>query len=373
MSGADLSGAGGAGGVGGPGGAGGADGAGGPGGEGRESNAADLSGRLVLVTGGAGFIGSHLVEALLRAGASVRVVDDFSSGKEENLDGSEALAAAHGGRFQLLESDVRDAYRMRDAVMGCDAVCHLAAIPSVTRSVEDPVGCGSVTHGGTVNVLRHAVEAEVPRFVLASSCAVYGDAAELPVAEAAPPRPLSPYAEAKLAAEGACADAADSGQIAAACLRFFNVYGPRQDPSSEYSGVISRFLSAAAAGEPVTVYGDGEQTRDFVYVGDVVAAIMRALLRPLTGVSVLNVGAGTATSILTILDRLDELRGAERAGGAGGADAGPLERRFAPAREGDIRHSRADAGRIRWVLGWEAATSFADGLGTTWDWYRGRA
>ena len=313
---------------------------------------------LILVTGGAGFIGSHLVEALLTAGDDVRVLDDFSTGKPENIRGAEALAAAHGGRFQLIAGDVRDEGKVREAVDGCAAVCHLAAVASVTQSLVDPVGTGSVTHGGTVNVVRWAVDAEVPRVVLASSCAVYGDAAALPVAETSPTQPLSPYAEAKLASEETCSAAADAGQIVATCLRFFNVFGPRQDPGSEYSGVISRFMAAAVAGAPVTIYGDGEQTRDFVYVGDVVQAMLRALVKPLSGVAVLNVGSGASTSVLDVLGRLEELGG--RA----------LERRNAPARPGDIRHSRADAGRARWVLGWEAEHSFADGMAETWAWYR---
>ncbi len=316
---------------------------------------------LILVTGGAGFIGSHLVEALLSAGNDVRVLDDFSTGKPENIRGAEALAAAHGGRFQLIAGDVRDEDKVREAVDGCAAVCHLAAVASVTQSVADPVGTGSVTHGGTVNVVRWAVDADVPRVVLASSCAVYGDAAGLPVSETSVPRPMSPYAEAKLASEQTCAAAADAGQIVAACLRLFNVFGPRQDPGSEYSGVISRFMAAAAAGEPVTIYGDGEQTRDFVYVGDVVQAVLRALLRPLSGVAVVNVGSGQATSVLDVLGRLEELSGA------------PVGRRHEPARAGDIRHSRADAGRARWVLGWEAEHSFADGMAETWTWYREHA
>ena len=316
---------------------------------------------LILVTGGAGFIGSHLVDALLTAGYDVRVLDDFSTGKQENLRGAEALAAAHGGHFQLIAGDVRGEFKMRDAVDGCAAVCHLAAVASVTQSLADPVGTGSVTHGGTVNAVRMAVDADVPRFVLASTCAVYGDAAQLPVGESSAPLPLSPYAEAKLAAEETCAAAADAGQMAAVCLRFFNVFGPRQDPGSEYSGVISRFMAAAAAGEPVTVYGDGLPTRDFVYVGDVVEAIVRALQRPLSGVSVLNVGSGTPTSVLDVLGRLEELAGA------------PIERRFAAARAGDIRDSRADPGRARWVLGWEAGETFAGGLEKTLAWFKEQA
>ncbi len=314
---------------------------------------------LTLVTGGAGFIGSHLVDALLLSGSDVRVLDDFSSGKDENLDAAWALAAQGGAGLQVMEGDVRDEVRMRDAMDGCEAVAHLAALPSVARSVEDPVGCNSVTHGGTVNAVRQAVEVGVARFVLASSCAVYGDAEELPLTETTPPRPLSPYAAAKLASEGVCADAADAGQITAACLRFFNVYGPRQDPGSAYSGVISRFLAAAAAGDPVTIYGDGRQSRDFVYVADVVAAVMAALRRPLSGISVLNVGTGRQTDLLRILDVVE------------GLAAVRLERRMEPARAGDIRHSRADAGRARWVLGWEAQATLTEGLGRTWRWFAG--
>lgn len=315
---------------------------------------------LVLVTGGAGFVGSHLVHTLLNRGYSVRVLDDFSTGKRENLEGAEALAEAHGAHFQLMNCDVRDDFRVRDALDGCSAVAHLAAVASVTLSVEDPVGANSVTHGGTVNIVRRAVEAGVPRVVLASSCAVYGDAAHLPVAETSPLRPLSPYATAKLASEEACAAAADAEGITAVCLRFFNVYGPRQDPTSEYSGVISRFMSAAASGEAVTVYGDGRQTRDFVYVGDVAQALTQALLKPLSGCSVANIGSSTQTSLLDILGRLEELSGQ------------PMGRGFAPPRTGDIRDSCADTGRAAWVLGWRATTEFSDGLSRTWEWHRRR-
>lgn len=274
----------------------------------------DLTHGTILVTGGAGFIGSHLVEALLRSGASVRVLDDLSSGDPRNLERAEAVAAAGGGRFQLIVADVRDDFRVRDAV-----------------------------------------EAEAARFVLVSSCAVYGDPADLPVAETSPPRPLSPYARAKLAAEEACAEAADAGQIAAACLRLFNVYGPRQDPSSPYSGVISRFLAAAGGeGGEAVVYDDGEQTRDFIYVADVCAAIVRALCSSRGGVTTLNVGSGRETSVNALLGAVEGVCGRS------------VSRRREPAREGDIRRSCADTGRARWVLGWEAGTSLEDGLAATW-------
>lgn len=326
-------------------------------GRGRSQVPEEREGRPILVTGGAGFIGSHLVKALLTSGHSVRVLDDFSTGNTANLSGVEALAAAHNVRFQLLHGDVRDDFRVRDAVSSCRAVAHLAAVASVARSVEDPVGANSVTHGGTVNVVRRAVEAEVPRVVLASSCAVYGDPQSLPVAETAALCPMSPYAQAKLAAEEVCSSAAHAGQATAVALRFFNVYGPRQDPSSEYSGVISRFMHAASHGDGVTIYGDGLQTRDFVYVDDVVDAVLRALFRPLTGYSLMNVGSGVESSLLDLLSRIQELCGRTVA----------RDRR--PAREGDIRHSRADAGRAAWVLGWRPHSSLADGLAATWSWH----
>jgi len=314
---------------------------------------------MILITGGAGFIGSHLVDALLSEGTDVRVVDDFSSGREENLDEAWALAAQGGAGLQVIEGDVRDEVRMRDAMEGCTAVVHLAAVPSVQRSVDDPVRCNSITHGGTVNAVRQAVEAGVEKFVLASSCAVYGDATELPIAETTPRRPLSPYATAKLAAEEVCAEAGDAGQIAAVCLRLFNVFGPRQAAGSAYSGVISRFLAAAAAGSPVTIFGDGRQSRDFVFVEDVVDALLTAVRRPLTGTSVVNIGSGRQTDLLRLLELVEERSGRR------------LERLSAPAREGDILHSCADTGRARWVLGWTAQTPLRAGVAHTWAWYSG--
>jgi len=314
----------------------------------------------VLVTGGAGFIGSHVVRELLGAGRSVRVLDDFSSGSRENLAGAEALATTNGATFQLMEGDVRDDLKVLDAVEGCDAAVHLAAIASVSRSVEDPEGTTSVTYGGTVTVVRCAVDAAVPRVVLASSCAVYGDPAELPVAETTAAIPLSPYAAAKLASEEVCTQAGDAGEIAAVCLRFFNVYGPRQDPSSEYSGVISRFMDAAAAGAPVTIYGDGRQTRDFVYVGDIARAISQSLSRPARGAVVMNLGSGARTSVLELVDHLERLGGQR------------IERRHAPARTGDIRDSLADARRAAWILDWHATTGLGTGLERTWRWYSER-
>jgi UDP-glucose 4-epimerase len=374
--------------------------------------------RLVLVTGGAGFIGSHLVDALLARGDRVRVLDDFSTGRRENLAQSVC-------DIELLEGDVRDPGLVARAVAGCDGVLHEAAVASVTQSLRDPVGAGSVTHGGTVNVARLAGRAGVGAFVLASSCAVYGDAERLPVGEDTPPRPRSPYALAKLLSEGVChpqpaspsgglsepltrsqgvgggtgqreavargavereGDASASSEherteMRAVALRYFNVYGPRQDPSSEYSGVIARFMevgarraNAAAAsrdarsdgpgGRPrYVVYGDGRQSRDFVFVSDVVAANLQALDACLAGGAVLNVGTGVQVDLLRIVAE------AERLCGGGSSAAAGLAGDFRPAREGDIRHSQADIGLARRVLGYEPAVDFADGLAKTYAWY----
>jgi UDP-glucose 4-epimerase len=342
-----------------------------------------------LVTGGAGFIGSHLVERLLATGAAVRVLDDFSSGRRENLvaaqggaaarraDGAGSAASADLGgdvrsrvpqaALEVVEGDVRDAALVREAVEGCGAVFHLAAIASVTRSLEDPVGTGAVTHGGTVNVGTQAGIAGVPRIVLASSCAVYGDADALPLGEDVAPRPLSPYAVAKLASEETLVALAGGGGPTAVCLRLFNVYGPRQDPGSEYSGVIARFTDAAVAGSGVTVYGDGLQTRDFVYVEDVAAAFVSAaeasagrLEAAGTGApegvlaAVVNVGTGAQSSLLDLVAALRAASGRDLA----------VEHR--PARLADIRASQADVARAASLLGWRPAVSLGDGLARTY-------
>ena len=317
---------------------------------------------LILVTGGAGFIGSHLVDALLTAGHDVRVLDDFSTGKA----GEPARRRGAGGRARRPLS----AHRRRRARRAQDARRRgrlRRRVPSrrgglgARSRVADPVGTGSVTHGGTVNAVRMAVDAEVPRFVLASSCAVYGDAAQLPVAETSPPRPLSPYAEAKLAAEQTCAAAADAGQLTAVCLRFFNVYGPRQDPGSEYSGVISRFMTAAAAGEPVTEYGDGEQTRDFVYVGDVVRGHLAGAAAAARRRLVAQCGLRHADSVLDVL------------GPPGGTGGRPIERRFARARRRHQRLARRRRARRAGCSAGRPAAASPSGLAETWAWYREQA
>ena len=285
------------------------------------------------------------------------MLDDFSTGSKANLLTVDALAAAHDARVQIVEADVRDPQAVRDAAEGCVAVVHLAAVPSVARSILDPDGTSSITLEGTTNVLQSAVEADVSRIVFASSWAVYGDTDSVPTTEAAAPRPQSPYAAAKLAAEQACVAAADDGLIVSTCLRFYNVYGPRQSRAAEYAGVVSRFMQATRAGEPVVVHGDGTQTRDLVFVHDAVDAIITALQRPMKGAQVLNVGTGRRTSLLEVLDYLEALTGHR------------LERRYEPVRVHHVHDSCANVGRIRWVLGWEALTSLADGLAATWEWF----
>ncbi len=308
----------------------------------------------VLITGGAGFIGSHAAEALLGAGERVRVLDDFSTGCRENLAGM-------AGALEVVEGDVRDRAAVAAAVRGCDRVLHLAAIASVGRSFDDPPTTAAVNVDGTANVLGAARAEGARRVVLASSCAVYGAAAEPPIAETAATHPESPYARSKLAAEELCGAAAGAGDGPdAAVLRFFNVFGPRQDPSSDYSGVIACFMARVAAGRPCTVYGDGRQSRDFIFVSDVVAACRSALDGPgLEGLPV-NVGTGVETSLLDLLAALAEASGRE-----------PVVE-FAAVRDGDIRRSCAVCERARELLDFNSTVAFADGLGSTWSWYVAR-
>ena len=304
----------------------------------------------VLITGGAGFIGSHAAEALLSAGETVRVLDDFSTGRRENLAGM-------SGALEIIEGDVGERQTVAAAMRGCDRVLHLAAIASVTRSFEDPATTEAVNVGGTANVLAAARGAGVRRVVLASSCAVYGTTDALPVGEAAAASSESPYAQSKLRGEELCRAACEPGGLDAGVLRFFNVYGPRQDSSSDYSGVIAVFMDRLSGGRPCTVYGDGHQTRDFVFVTDVVAACRRALDgRRLNAVPV-NIGTGVETSLLDVLAALTR---------ASGRDPGV---RFGAARDGDIRHSRAACERAAELLGFRPTVAFPDGLAATWSWY----
>lgn len=317
-------------------------------------NPAPTAGRLALVTGGAGFIGSHLAEGLVERGFRVRVLDDLSSGRERNL-------AAIAERIELVRGDCRDQETARAAMEGVDLAYHQAALPSVQRSVEAPDVSHRINLDATLTLLQAAREAGVSRFVYAGSSSVYGDSLELPKEEGMRPDPLSPYATQKLASESYCAVFARCYGLHTVALRYFNVYGPRQDPSSPYSGVISLFTTALLTGVAPKIYGDGEQTRDFVFVRDVVEANLLAGTAEIEPGSVVNVASGRRVSI-------NELFRAIRR--AVGAEADGLEAIHVPSRAGDVRDSLADLTRARRQLGFDPRVTLDEGVGQTVDYYR---
>jgi nucleoside-diphosphate-sugar epimerase len=302
---------------------------------------------LHLVTGGAGFIGSSIAEALLSAGERVRVLDDFSSGRRENI---ESLP----GAVELVEGTIVDPATVTGAMRGVQTVFHQAAIPSVVRSVEDPPATMLAGVQGTTNVLDAARRAGVRRVIFAASSAAYGDTPTLPKIETMEPQPLSPYASSKLTGEHLMRIFAQLYGIETVSLRYFNVFGPRQDPKSEYAAVIPRFITAAIRKEPSTVYGDGEQTRDFCHVDNAVRANLLACDTPrkLTG-QVVNVACGERTSLNQLLRHIAELAGSR------------VEPQYLPARAGDIRDSLADIGAARELLGYEPAVDIREGLKRT--------
>jgi UDP-glucose 4-epimerase len=296
----------------------------------------------VLITGGAGFIGSHLCRTLLDAGDDVRVLDNLSTGKRENLPEHRAL--------EFVAGDVRDVQQVSSACAGCDVVVHLAAVASVQASVEDPAGTHATNFLGTLNLLEAARRKGARRFIYASSAAVYGNTTQLPVSEDAVLSPLSPYASDKLAGEHYLFFYGRKYGLACTAFRFFNVYGPRQDPSSPYSGVISIFVDRMLAGRAVTIFGDGKQTRDFVYVGDLVDILAGALADSRTAGHVINVGRGVECSLLRVLEELERIF--ERT----------VERQYEPARLGDIRSSCADVTRLQRLMGDVPSTPIGTGL-----------
>ena len=310
-----------------------------------------------LVTGGAGFIGSHLVEALLNRGERVKVLDNFSTGPRDNLE--QVIAATQPGeRLVVLEGDLRDASALRQAVQGVDYILHHAAIVSVPGSVEDPLTCNEVNITGTLQLLQAAREAGVRRLVLASSSAVYGDNPALPLAETEIPAPLSPYAISKLTGEQYCRAYYDLYGLETVALRYFNVFGPRQDPTSGYAAVIPKFVSATLQEQPVTIFGDGLQSRDFVYVGDVVAANLLACEAPGAAGQAINIAAGVRYSLLELVEALRTLNGKA------------IEVRHVPPRPGDIKHSGADINKAGQLLGFKPATGLSQGLEKAAAWYR---
>jgi nucleoside-diphosphate-sugar epimerase len=306
-----------------------------------------------LVTGGAGFIGSHLVDALVARGARVRVVDNLVTGRRENL--APLLAR---GAIEFLEGDLADLEVARRAMDGVEIVLHQAAIPSVPRSVNDPIASNRANVDATLNVLVAARDAGVRRVVYAASSSAYGDTPTLPKHEAMPPAPRSPYALQKLVGEQYMTLFATLYGLETVSLRYFNVFGPRQDPSSPYSGVISLFIRALLEGRPPVVYGDGEQTRDFTYVANVVDGVLRACEAPGVSGAVINLATGGRISLNALLDALRAITGARVAA------------RHAPPRPGDVRDSQADISRARELLGYEPIVPFEEGLRLTVEWYR---
>jgi UDP-N-acetylglucosamine/UDP-N-acetyl-alpha-D-glucosaminouronate 4-epimerase len=303
-----------------------------------------------LVTGGAGFIGSHLVEELLRRGESVRIADDFSTGRRENLPGSNVC--------ELVEGDLADREVARRAVAGCDYVLHQAAIPSVPRSVNDPATSHRANVDAALQVLIAARDAGVRRLVYAGSSSVYGNVAVLPKREDMRPHPLSPYALQKLVAEQYCQLFTQLYGLETVTTRYFNVYGPRQQPGSPYSGVISLFVEALSEGRAPTIHGDGKQTRDFTFVSDVVAAVLRCCEAPGVAGEVINVAGGGRISLLELVRTLQTVLQ---------TDVGP---QLGPPREGDVRDSQADIFKARQLLGFEPRVTLEDGLRRTVAWYR---
>ena len=303
-----------------------------------------------LVTGGAGFIGSHLVEELVRRGERVRVADSFITGKRENL--------AHISGVELVEGDLADFAVAQRAVAGVEYVLHQAAIPSVPRSVQDPITSNRANIDASVNVLVAARDAGVKRLVYAGSSSAYGNTPTLPKVETMATAPLSPYALQKLVSEQYCQMFTQLYGLETVTIRYFNVFGPRQDPSSPYSGVISLFIRALVEERAPTIYGDGEQTRDFTYVANVVDGVLRACAAPDASGEVINVATGGRISLNELFRALRDLTGAG------------VEPLYAETRAGDVRDSQADIDKARRLLGYQPTVTLEQGLEKTVAWFR---
>ena len=310
---------------------------------------------LCLVTGGAGFIGSHVAERLLADGHRVRVLDNFSAGSRANL----AFAETHAAPLEIVEGDIREPAAVNGAMRGVDIVFHQAAMRSVPRSVKDPLGANDNNVSGTLNVLEAARRADVRRVVYASSSSVYGDRPELPKREDQIPAPISPYAVSKAAGEQYAKVWSRLYGVETVGLRYFNVFGPKQDPTSEYAAVIPRFILWALKTTPLEVHGDGTQSRDFTYIDNVVDANVLAGLASGVGGEVFNVGCGARVSLLAIIASLERLLGR------------PLGRRHTPARAGDVLHTLADVGKAQRLLGYTPRVAFDEGLRRTLEYFRG--
>ena len=307
---------------------------------------------LYLVTGGAGFIGSHLVDALLGQGHRVRVLDNFATGKRENLHSSL-------GSVELVEGDIVDEQVVQRAMQGVDYVLHQAALSSVPRSIADPIASNAANVNGTLNVLIAARKAKVKKVVYASSSSIYGLTKQMPVQEGLPVQPASPYALGKYTGERYCQLFCELYGLPTVCLRYFNVFGPRQDPASEYSAVIPKFIDALLSGQAPTIYGDGEQSRDFTYVDNAVSANVLAVKAAASAHGkVFNVGCGRRTSLNELIALLADILKLE------------LKPRYQPARPGDVRHSHADVSQARAALGYEPSISVEEGLQRTVAWFQ---
>jgi len=307
-----------------------------------------------LVTGGAGFIGSHIAEALINRGETVRVLDNLLTGKRVNL-------APLAGGLRFIEGDIRDLDTCRRAVEGADHVLHQAALPSVPRSVEDPLLTNAINVTGTLNLLLAARDAGVRSFVLASSSSVYGDDPTLPKQEGREGKPLSPYALSKLAGEKYGELFHALFRLKAIALRYFNVFGPRQDPFSQYAAVIPLFITKILKGECPVIYGDGEQSRDFTYVQNVVEANLMAAESDAPGGESINVACGEGMTVNGLLAAVNEVLGTK------------VKAVYAAARPGDIKHSVADVRKARRLINFQPSVSFMDGLRKTVGWYKGRS
>ena len=307
-----------------------------------------------LVTGGAGFIGSHIAETLVKRGDAVRVLDNLSTGKKENL-------AGFAGRIEFIKGDIRDLETCRRAVEGVVTVFHEAALASVVRSVADPLLNDAINVTGTLNMLLAARDAGVRSFVLASSSAVYGDDPATPKVEGREGKPLSPYGVSKLVDEKYAQVFHALHGMNAVALRYFNVFGPRQDPTSEYSAVIPLFITKMLRGEFPTIYGDGGQSRDFIFVGDVVRANLAAAASAAAAGEAINVACGAGTTVNRLLDAVNEVLGTK------------IAAIHAAPRPGDILHSTADISKAARLMGYVPGVSFLDGLKETITWYKQRS
>ena len=309
----------------------------------------------MAITGGAGFIGSNLAEHLLSKEFSVTVIDNLSTGRKQNLSGWPEKA---GDRFQFLLTDINDTDQLRRAFTGVSYVFHLAAIPSVARSIEDPAATQLANINGTLSVLSAARQAGVKRVIAASSSSIYGDEPNLPKKEERIGRCLSPYALSKFVTEDYCRLFWQLYGLETVSLRYFNVFGPRQDPNSDYAAVIPRFSTRMLAGKPPIVYGDGEQTRDFTFVSNVVDANWKAATSPNVAGQAFNIGCGLRTSLNQLIGILNKILGTQ------------IKPIYEPARQGDVRDSLADIGKARTMLGYSPAVALEAGLERVVNWHR---